>query len=323
MGLLFPLVVLLSSVLIGLLLAHEGFLGQLTAAERAAQDARLALLLGTYDTGSTGDGSTKSASVTAAEKERDALCSFQTSQCATSGATQSCCAASNAVCTDLTQKAAAYKANTPANVYKETTWAAMKKAATDACTKATADCVVTGTDTACCTASRTGCATSAAELEAAKKDPTSTTGTRDLEIIKGVLESRTLTASQLEAAQKALAAYSGSGSGSNESLIQAYAALLASGSLSQGDLYNISRLNLQNSSPTPTATTITYGSGVSVGSDGSGGSTGTSRCESSDLAPLAPLPPLRYSDPIAVQVGKPTSYPFSTADKDTCETECC
>ena len=322
MWFLFPLVVLISSVLIGLLLAHEGFLGQLTEAERAFQNARLAALTGTYDTGSKGDGSTTSASVTVAKKERDALCSFQTSQCATSGTTQACCTASNAVCIDLTQKAADYKANTLAKNYVESTWTAMKAKATEACTKATADCVVTDTDTACCTASRPGCTKAAAAVTAAEKDPTSTTGTRELEIIKGVLSSGTgtLTASQLDAAQKALAAYSGSGS--NESLLKAYAELLASGSsLTQGDLYNLSKLKQQNSSPTPTPTTITYGSGVTVGTDGSGGSTGA--CSSNDLAPLAPLPPLRYSDPIAVQVGKPTTYPFSTADKDTCETECC
>lgn len=71
-------------------------------------------------------------------------------------------------------------------------------------------------------------------------------------------------------------------------------------SLSQGVMYKDKRLNLQNDAPVPTEVPIVYGS---------------SSCS-------RPSIPVNYSDPIAVQVNPPPSYPFPTADQDTCESRC-
>jgi len=73
-------------------------------------------------------------------------------------------------------------------------------------------------------------------------------------------------------------------------------------SLDQGTLYKSSRLTLQNPLPIPTPISILT--------------------DDTDDTSMAPIPPIHYVDPIAVQVGPPPSYPFPTADRDTCETIC-
>jgi hypothetical protein len=293
MGFLFPLVVLISSVLISLLLVREGF--ALTPEEKAKQEARFQALSGTYDQGSLGDGSNVSASAVTARRNANALCNFQTSQCAPSGTTQACCTAANATCVTLTQEAAAYKANTPAARYLEGTWTAKVAKATDACNKATADCVVKESDTACCTGSKLGCTAATAELASAQAAPTFTPGSTGV-----ALPSRSSGTSGSGTSGT-------SGSGTSNPL----------SSLTQGDLYNLSRLFRQNETPTPTNVPTFYGSSNRDDEDDQDEYRRRKRNRA-----LAPIPPMEYADPIAIQVGRPKHYPFSTAEMETCETTC-
>lgn len=323
----FALAVLLASVFLSVLFVRESFVGNVSAADQAEINARLAALLPTYGSGDVNTPTSPASSLTTIINKFKALCGFQTTACAPVGTTQACCDGANQLCAKATADVTNYTTNTPTASQTTDMLASLNAEKKRRCDAATTDCVVPtgGTDTACCAKTKPECTAVTAELVEARKDPSfaeATTYADGTKIAKGTgplvnqpgylgLKDAAALAFGTDV-QKKLELLGVTGAGSSSAVPGTTGTAGTTGGTTEttgaiGTQTSLSTASASLASNLPTVASLLQGVNYNAAKTANGNATPTATATYSDCGDYS-------TNPVAVQVGRP--YPFPTGSDD-------